>query len=235
MKSLTLAAGAAALIITSPAWATLQIAIDIGVTTFTCVDNAACDLDPATGVLELADQTLGGLTVNGSISASGKGPGAEFLNIGSLSIVNSTALPVVATATVSDTGFSAPVTSIRVSGSGVWQSAAGSSIALAWSADAANTQGATFPGDLPGTLLDTFSDTAAGAADSFSHNGLAAFIADAPFSMTESASGVLVAGGALINRGQVMEATVPEPSTWALALTGFAALALMGLKRLRAA
>ena len=235
MKTLTLAAAAAALITASPAWATLQIALEIGPTTFTCVDNAACDLNPATGILELADQTVGGLTVNGSLSASGKGPGTQFLNIGSLSILNSTPFSVAATATVSDTDFSAPVTSVSVAGSGVWQFAEGSTIALAWAADAANTQGATFPGDVPGTLLDTFSNTAVGAADSFSHDGAAAFIANAPFSMTESASGVLIAGGELINRGQTMEATVPEPSTWALALAGFAALALMGWKRQHAA
>lgn len=235
MKSLTLAAAAAALISASPAWAILQIAVDIGATTFNCVDNAACDLNPATGILELADQTVGGLTVNGSISASDKGPGTQFLNNWQPGILNSAPVSVAATATVSDTDFSAPVTGIKVSGSGVWQSAAGSTIALARAADAANTQGATFPGDVPGTLLDTFSNTAVGAADSFSHNGAAAFIADAPFSMTESASGVLIAGRALINRGQTMEATVPEPSTWALALAGFAALALMGWKRSRAA
>jgi hypothetical protein len=43
---------------------------------------------------------------------------------------------VAATATVSDTDFSAPVTSIMDAGSGVWQSAGGSTIALEWAADA---------------------------------------------------------------------------------------------------
>ena len=76
-KILTLAAAAAALITASPAWATLQVALEIVPTTFTCVDNAACDLNPATGILELADQTVGGLTINGSLSASGKGAGTQ--------------------------------------------------------------------------------------------------------------------------------------------------------------
>ena len=57
MKSLfgVLLAGASMLALAVPASATLQIGGTIGGTSFFCVDNSGCDLNPATGVLQLAD------------------------------------------------------------------------------------------------------------------------------------------------------------------------------------
>jgi hypothetical protein len=228
--SLKLAFAGLVILLSAPAHAALQIAFDVNGAAFACVDNAACDTNPAVGVLELADQAIGGVTVNGSITASAHA-GTEFLNTSSLSVINGNAFAVPITTTFGDTGYGGPITGIKLSGSGTWQTAIGSTILLSYAADAADAQGADFAGDLPGTILDTFSNKALTVVDSFSHNGASPFFTPGPFSMTESASGTLVAGGELINRGQTMVASpVPEPQTWLLGLIGFGLVAWLGRK-----
>lgn len=75
-----------------PAQATLQIIAEVnGVATPLCVDNAACDKNPATGIIPVGDGALDGVEVNGSIQTSTgtpAQPGPDVLNTSSLSIIN---------------------------------------------------------------------------------------------------------------------------------------------------
>ena len=105
--------------VAAPAHAGLQIAFDVGGATFACADNTACDLNPAVGTLELANQTFGGVQVNGSITASLQG-GFNFLNTSSLSVINGNPFAVPITTTFGDTGFVGPINKIQLSGSGTW-------------------------------------------------------------------------------------------------------------------
>src|SRR6476620_7726259 len=90
---LTLAVGMA------PANATLQIAWDFGGTTGGCIDNTGCDLNLAAGTLQLADQTINGVTVNGSIQTSTKSASLDILNTSSLSVINTTGSSIPVTVT----------------------------------------------------------------------------------------------------------------------------------------
>src|SRR6188508_3605779 len=159
----------ALLAFSAPSWATLQIAWDFGGTTGLCVDNTGCDQNLAVGTLQLADQTINGVEVNGSVQTSTKSATSDILNTSSLSVINTTGSDIQVTVTVGDNNFIGPVTQFATAGSGVWQNAVGSNITLNWYNDPANAQGADTAGDTPGGLIDTFTSTAIFAADSFSH------------------------------------------------------------------
>lgn len=221
-----------------PAHATLQVLADVSGAIFTCTDNAACDTNPLTGVLQVANGTLNGVTINGSIQTSTgtpANPGPDTLNTSSLSIVNTTNTTKTIEVLVSDTDFTGPVTSFRTAGSGVWQGAINSAILMRWFDDPNNGQGADTPADTPGNLIDSFTNTAALIVDSFSHDGAGPISDKGPFSMTEQSIFTLTPFGQLVNRGQTeIKLAVPEPSTWAMMLLGFAGLGYAGFRKARA-
>ncbi len=203
--------------------ATLQIAADFGGSTLFCVDNdISCDQNATIGKIQLGDVVVGGVEVNGSIQTSSGtllNPGVPTLNTSSLSVINNSGAAVAYTVTVSDTNFVGPVDQFFTAGAGTWQDANGSTITLGWYDDPANAQGADFAGDTPGALIDTFSDTAVGPADAFSHNNSGPISDLSLFSMTLNAAGTLVDGGQLLNRGQteIKTATaVTEPASLVL-------------------
>src|SRR6185437_14270030 len=149
--------------VSAPAHATLQIISDVSGTIASCVDNAACDLNPAVGIINVGNLTINGVQVNGSIQSSTgtpANPGLDTLNTSSLSIINLTSTTKTLSVVVSDTDFAGPVVAFQTAGSGVWQNAIGSSITLSWFDDPANGQGADDPTDTPGNLIDSFTHAA---------------------------------------------------------------------------
>jgi PEP-CTERM motif len=202
-----------------------------------CVDQAACDLNAAVGIIQIANTSINGVQINGSIQTSTgtpANPGPDILNTSSLSIINTTNTTKTVIVTVSDTNFAGPVGSFQTAGSGTWQNAIGSTITLNWFDDSNNGQGADLPSDTPGNLIHTFTNTATTVVDLFSDN-FAGLVSDSgPFSMTEQAIFMLTPFGQLINRGQTeIKSAVPEPSTWAMMLLGFAGLGYAGFRKAR--
>jgi hypothetical protein len=214
----------------APVNASLILAATIGGVNVCAADNnVACsfglqlvDLDAAVGSLSLGPASVGGANVQGSLQTQQIGT-HNVLNSSSLSITNTTAATLGALVAISGTNFTGPGTSVAYSGSGTWQDASGSNITMRWFNDPANGQGAENPNDVPGTQLATFTDTAVGAADSFSTSGTIPFVDPALFSMTLQFQLNLTAGGSLISRGQneIVDATaVPEPASLLLLGTG---------------
>jgi hypothetical protein len=223
----------------SPAHAVLQIAADIDGVLFSCVDNAACDTNPAVGILQTANGTFNGVEVNSSIQTSTgtpANPGVNALDSSSLSIINTTGVAKTVTFAIGDTDFLGPVSAFTTAGAGTWQVADGSSATLNWYDDPLNGQGADTATDTPGNLIDTFSTTAVGLTDSFHHDGSGLVADSGPFSMTEQGTFTLTPFGQLVNTGTAEDkSAAPEPATWAMMLIGFAGLSLAGYWQNRAA
>lgn len=222
----TCLAALALIIPATPAFAVLQLSSEFNGITFNCADQqASCDLNPAVGILDVGNQTIGGVVVNGSIQTQTIGA-VNILNTSSLSVTNTNAFTVPLEVTVSGTSFTGPNNTFDASGSGTFQQAIGSSITLTWYDDPANAQGAAFPGDTPGDLVASFSKTATLIADSFSTSFSGSVNDPGLFSMTLDAVGELTAGGVLLSRGQTLlkAEAVPEPGSLALLGAGLFAL-----------
>ena len=223
--------------VSTPAHAVLQIAADVSGTPFFCADNSGCDLNGATGIIQLANDTLNGVAVNGSIQVSTgtpANPGQDLIDTSSLSIVNTAGATRVVTVAVSDTDFSAPVGSFHLTGSGTWVNAGGSSLLLQWWDDPLNAQGADNAFDAPGVKLGEFTSLGIDPLHSFSFDDTGAVSDTAPFSMTIWAQGTLTSGAALLSRGQgEVKLAIPEPSTWAMLALGFVGLGFAGYRRTR--
>jgi hypothetical protein len=130
------------------------------------------------------------------------------------------------TAAVSDTGFTGPVSNFAASSSGTFQQVTGGTITLNYSDDPANGQGAIIPTDTPGTLVSTFSTVADSDAFSLSNSQSGTFSASGPFSITEQAIYTIPAGAFCSTE---ILTNVPEASTWAMMLLGFARSGFRGL------
>lgn len=234
-KYLLGAVAVCAVIAAGPASARLQLSISANGATFSCFDGElGCDQSGGANNLLTVNTTVGGAFVELTLAQSAFGK-PDQLELSSSNIVNESGKPITISLVAGDTSFTPPVSFIRDSGSLTFNSAVGSSASsLSFFADHANTQGAN-PLNTPGTLLETVSGTPTTDPDSFSGSNLKAFSATSPFSMTESASLNLIAGGSITGFNQAMESGVPEPRTWAMLGIGFGLLGWMGLKRRRVA
>ncbi len=219
-----------------PSHALLMLSSNINGTTVNCADGQACDTNPNPNQLAIADQTVNGVQFLGSSQTANIGA-TNSLDTSSFQFINTNPTPATVTLAVSQTGFLGPVVAFSSSGSGTWKNCppgGACSITMGYFGDATNTQGANNPADLPGTLLDTFSNSATLNPDSFSHSDSGVFFAAGDHSLSLSTAGTLAAWNgvptqepSLVGRSQAI-VTEPigvfEPGTLAMlgtALVGF--------------
>jgi hypothetical protein len=228
IKSL-LAGAAIAALAASPALATLQIAFTDGTNVVTCADGQACDLaGPANNIIIL-NENVGAFHIIGTVAASSSASGSDNLQFSTSLIQNTGSTLGHLTAIVGDTNFIGPVSAVRESASLTFNNASGSGAStLRFFADPANGQPGGVGLAIPGQLLFTTSGSPVTDPDSFAGTNVSPFVADGLFSMTETANLALKAGGSITGFNESMASTaagaVPEPSTWAMMLVGFAGL-----------
>ena len=231
MKKLSLLSAAAVWVaFAAPARATLQLAIDVSGHIFTCVDNqASCDLDSASGNLQLKRIFVDGVQITGKFIQASANP--NTIAVSSFLIRNISGRLRTYEAVFSDTGFQPPTTGIFWSGSGTWLNSTMSTFNDNYYADAANGQGAGFSLATPGQLLASWNGSVSEPSQSFSDSGVTPFKALGPYSLTMEWNGQFEPGTKVVARGQALYAiTVPEPATWAMVGLGLAMLAGFGAK-----
>ena len=220
-----------------PASATLQFAIDVGGTVFTCVDNAACDTDNTVGILAVGHQLINGLDITGSTQTSTgtvlNPLGGALLNTSSLQIFNTTANTIAFAAAIGDNNFIGPVNQYSASSSATFQSAIGSTLTQTWYDDPANAQGANNPTDHPGNQLTTTTKLVTLSSDATSFADSGAVNDPNNFSMTETITGTLIGGGTIVNNG-LTETKVNTPEPFSLAVLGVGLLGLGIARKKRA-
>lgn len=231
MKKYLLAGTILAAIGTTAANAALNLSISDGTTTFTCTDGQlGCDLSGGANNLLAVNTSFDGFFVQLTLVQSSFGSVNELqLSSSNITATNAGTLTILA----SDTSFIAPVSEINNSASLTFNDnvGAGASTLKFW-ADPANVQGAN-PNNTPGVLLETVSGTPATNPDSFAGSLITPIVLNSPFSMTEGAQINLIAGGSVTGFNQSMQTTnaIPEASTWAMFLAGFAGLGLVARVR----
>lgn len=217
----------------TPAHAVLQISSLINGVSFFCADGDACDTASGTpGILNIGLQNFGGVTLQGSLQEQDVGA-VNFLNTSSLQLQNNSGATANVAVAVGGTGFTGPVSLFTASGSATFQSAIGSTIRLRYYGDTANGQGADTPSDTPGALLaDSGVFTATLRTDSTNFNASGPFIDADDHSLTLLATGTLVNGGRVVNRGQtIVTQAIPEPHALALFGTALLGMGLMLRRR----
>jgi hypothetical protein len=219
------ATGGAVMALSAPAHAVLQFSVGTGSSeeTFTCVDNSACDANPATGTISIPTISFEGITATDvQVWATG-----DSLNFTVGSLTNDTDGTLNGIFAVSDTDFSSTAGRFKTSFSTTWVNAPGSSVDLLWVADRENRQGATSPQFAPGFEYDSFSASTESANAFASYSNSGALNVSPPFSLTVLGSIDLTSGGTE-SASESAVIAVPEASTWTMLIAGFAGLGIAG-------
>jgi len=233
-------AGIALLGSTPSAHATLTLkASEDGGSFTTFVDNGPLDLDPATGVLQLANNTIfGDFTVNGSISTSNS-PGGSLAQLisDSLSVTNNTGASHSVNLQISDTDYGGPNPPVlSASAGGTFNVASPATSVLGSTAHALAF--VDFTNSLFGMqhTVQDFSFTAGNLPlDSYANTvGPTTVGSGSPYSMTVQLIYTLAGHNILSSRGDSITATaVPEPATLAMVLAGLPLVGFVAWRRRR--
>jgi hypothetical protein len=228
--------GGAAVGFTAPAHATLQFTVGLAGSeaSFTCVDNSACDSNPVEGVIDIPTISFEGLAGSNIVVESigtvhGVGDATLRYRVGSL--FNGSDQRLDGRFAVSDTDFRGPPGTYQTRADVAWTNGGDSSLGLISTFDTNNAQGGNTPTDAPGSTIDAASFLASDGDQTHSFSG--SLSGSSLFSLSDEGT-LLLDVGATVSGGQdVTVAIVPEPSTWAMMVIGFAGLGFAGYRRVR--
>jgi len=164
--------------------------------------------------IEIEDVSFSGMIATSTGSA---------LALTSVTIDNMTPVAVPVSIVVSNPGYSGSPTTVTTTASGILNATLpGSSILVNWYANGIQ-------------IVPSYSyTTPSSGMQSFSGSGTSLVMTGgSPFPLEIALVGI-IQDGELLNLQTEIEATIPEPSTWAMMLIGFAGLGFAGYRRAKA-
>jgi hypothetical protein len=231
--------GGIAVGLTGPAHATLQFTVGIPGTEsrFTCADNAACDSNPVSGALAIANISVDGFVATDVLvqsAGNSDNPADPMLSYSVGSFTNNSGQNLVADFAGGDTGYRGPLT-LDLKASVSWLNPGNSSITFAFFADPNDTQGGNTPTDAPG--MDLGGSLFEGSQGNQSFASTVDLTGTGLYSLSDAGT-LFLAAGATISGGQnsmlsSVSPAIPEASTWAMMLVGFAGLGFAGRRAAR--
>ena len=177
----------------------------------------------------LIGSSLDGITI--SVSAASRATDPNGLSEGNITITNTTNTVQVLHIVAGANGFAGPSSDFNLTGT-IGVDSGSATLGGSFFADNANTLNGTAAGGVTGTDIGDFLSTLLTGPKSFSFNGSGVDAVTGPYGLAESLTLTLQPGAIVGVQNVSMDVSaIPEPSTWAMGIAGFALLGLLGLRK----
>jgi hypothetical protein len=183
------------------------------------------------GSVDLGPQNLDGVGV--TLTFGNKGTNPNELNEANILITNNDTTAQTLRIILGANGFAGPSDAFKLSGA-INLDSGGADLITQYFVDGANGLNGT-NNLVTGLEVGTFDTGALTGNEAFSFNSFGFDNVLGPYSMTEGLTLTLQPGASVGIQGVSIEAVagVPEPSTWAMGIAGFALLGALGLRKRR--
>lgn len=221
-------AGAALALISTPV-----LAANTAIIIWNTANPGGAEAATGTDTADVATSNLNGVTV--TLSFVNRGTLPNDLTEGNIQIKNTDSATQTLKIIAGANGYLGPSDAFKLSGT-IGATLGGSDFAGEFFADNTNSlNGESL--SVTGTSLNSFDSGGLLGPQSFSFNGFGVDAVTGPYGLAEELTLTLKPGATVFVQGLSMDAvnTVPEPSTWAMMLGGFALIGFLGLRKRRAA
>ena len=210
------------------------LAADSALTLWNSANPGGAETATGTGSATISGSNLGGITVTTSEVSQVVIGTTNSMTESNITIDNTTGASQTLNIIAGTNGFNGPSNLFTVSGT-VLVEIGNATLAGSFFAVPNNTLNGIGVVPVVGTDIGDFNSGLLTGPFSYSDNGSAIFGVSTPYGMTEVLSLTLAPGAIVGVQSISMDATsgVPEPSTWAMGIAGFALLGALGLRKRR--
>ena len=210
--------------------ATPAAAANTAIIIWNTADPLGAESATGTGQASVLSSSLDGITV--SVSSVLRQTSPNDLTEANINIDNTTGSVQTLKIIAGANGYLGPSDGFKLTGA-IGATLGGADLFGQFFADSANDlNGQSL--SVTGTFLNSFDSGALTGPQSFSFNGFGVDALTGPYGLAEELTLTLQPGASIFVQGVSMDANaVPEPSTWAMMISGFAFLGFFGARKVR--